>query len=81
MVDFIVEFLSSTGYIGVFLLMALENILPPIPSEMIMPFAGFVASKGELNVIGCQSASKTFPPFSVQYFPLLRAAERGLYAV
>ena len=52
MVDFIVEFLSSTGYIGVFLLMALENIFPPIPSEMIMPFAGFVASKGELNVIG-----------------------------
>lgn len=33
MVDFIVEFLSSTGYIGVFLLMALENIFPPIPSE------------------------------------------------
>lgn len=52
MVDFIVEFLSTTGYIGVFLLMALENIFPPIPSEMIMPFAGFIVSKGELNVIG-----------------------------
>lgn len=52
MVDFIVEFISRSGYLGVFLLMALENIFPPIPSEMIMPFAGFVASKGDLNVIG-----------------------------
>jgi membrane protein DedA with SNARE-associated domain len=32
--------------------MALENIFPPIPSEMIMPFAGFVASQGDLNFIG-----------------------------
>lgn len=52
MVDFIVEFISRSGYLGVFFLMALENIFPPIPSEMIMPFAGFVASKGDLNVIG-----------------------------
>ncbi len=46
MVDFIVEFIARSGYLGVFLLMALESIFPPIPSEMIMPFAGFVASKG-----------------------------------
>lgn len=52
MVDFIVDFITRTGYVGVFLLMALENIFPPIPSEMIMPFAGFVASKGDLNVVG-----------------------------
>lgn len=52
MVDFIVEFIARSGYLGVFLLMALENIFPPIPSEMIMPFAGFVASKGDLNVVG-----------------------------
>lgn len=52
MVDFILELISSSGYVGVFLLMALENIFPPIPSEMIMPFAGFVASKGDLNVVG-----------------------------
>ena len=52
MVDFIVEFISRTGYLGVFFLMALENIFPPIPSEIIMPFAGFVASKGDLNVVG-----------------------------
>ncbi len=52
MIDFIVDFISRTGYLGVFFLMALENIFPPIPSEMIMPFAGFVSSKGDLNVVG-----------------------------
>ncbi|MET0963752.1 MAG: DedA family protein [Noviherbaspirillum sp.] len=51
MFDFIVEFMSRYGYLGVFALMALENIFPPIPSEMIMPLAGFTAARGELNVL------------------------------
>lgn len=51
MFDFIVEFVKSSGYLGVFLLMAAENIFPPIPSELIMPLAGFVAARGELNII------------------------------
>jgi len=50
--DFITEFMQSGGYLAVFALMALENIFPPIPSELIMPFAGFVAARGELNVVG-----------------------------
>ena len=52
MFDFITDFLQSGGYFAVFALMALENIFPPIPSELIMPFAGFVAARGDLNVIG-----------------------------
>lgn len=52
MFDFIVEFMSRSGYFGVFALMALENIFPPIPSEMIMPLAGFIAARGELNAVG-----------------------------
>ncbi|RNF28060.1 alkaline phosphatase [Massilia aurea] len=52
MFDFITEFMQSGGYLAVFALMALENIFPPIPSELIMPFAGFVAARGDLNVIG-----------------------------
>jgi membrane protein DedA with SNARE-associated domain len=51
MFDWIVDFMSSSGYLGVFALMALENIFPPIPSEMIMPLAGFSAARGELNVV------------------------------
>ena len=52
MFEMIVEVVSRAGYIGVFLLMLLENIFPPIPSELIMPLAGFVAAKGELNIYG-----------------------------
>ncbi|WP_306393120.1 DedA family protein [Telluria beijingensis] len=52
MFDFITEFMQSGGYFAVFALMALENIFPPIPSELIMPFAGFVAARGDLNVVG-----------------------------
>jgi membrane protein DedA with SNARE-associated domain len=52
MFDFITKFLETSGYLGVFALMALENIFPPIPSEMIMPFAGFVVARGELNLVG-----------------------------
>ncbi|MDB5770182.1 MAG: dedA2 [Burkholderia sp.] len=51
MFDFIVQFMSQAGYFGVFALMALENIFPPIPSEMIMPLAGFAAARGDLNVV------------------------------
>lgn len=52
MFEFITDFLEKSGYLGVFALMALENIFPPIPSEMIMPFAGFVAARGDLNLAG-----------------------------
>ncbi|MDY0975534.1 DedA family protein [Massilia sp. CFBP9012] len=52
MFDFITEFMQSGGYLAVFALMALENIFPPIPSELIMPFAGFVAARGDLSVLG-----------------------------
>ena len=52
MFEFITEFLEKSGYLGVFALMALENIFPPIPSEMIMPFAGFVVARGDLNLVG-----------------------------
>ena len=52
MVDWITGFISSTGYLGIALLMFAENVFPPIPSELIMPFAGFVAARGELNPLG-----------------------------
>jgi membrane protein DedA with SNARE-associated domain len=56
MFEFIVKFISDSGYFGIFALMALENIFPPIPSEMIMPLAGFVAARGELNLVGVLAA-------------------------
>jgi membrane protein DedA with SNARE-associated domain len=49
--EFIVELVSRSGYVGIFLLMAAENIFPPIPSELIMPLAGFVAARGDLDIV------------------------------
>ncbi len=46
------EFIGSAGYLGVFALMVLESACIPIPSEGIMLFAGFSASKGELTLVG-----------------------------
>ncbi|HVK96038.1 MAG TPA: DedA family protein [Noviherbaspirillum sp.] len=51
MFDFIVDLVTHSGYLGVFLLMAAENIFPPIPSELIMPLAGFVAARGDMNMV------------------------------
>jgi membrane protein DedA with SNARE-associated domain len=50
------EFISSAGYPAVFLLMTLESACIPIPSEAIMLFAGFAASKGELTLVGIVAA-------------------------
>jgi membrane protein DedA with SNARE-associated domain len=50
------EFIGSTGLPAVFVLMALESACIPIPSEAIMLFAGFSASKGELTLFGIVAA-------------------------
>lgn len=49
MFDWIINLLERAGYLGVALLMFLENVFPPIPSELIMPLAGFTAAKGQLS--------------------------------
>ena len=49
MLESIINTINSFGYIGIAFLMALENIFPPIPSELIMPLAGFTASQGKLE--------------------------------
>lgn len=52
MTDFIISSIQSAGYIGIALLMLLENLFPPIPSELIVPFAGYVAARGDLWLPG-----------------------------
>lgn len=56
MFHWITNTLAQSGYLGVVLLMFLENIFPPIPSELIMPLAGFVAARGELSLPGVIAA-------------------------
>lgn len=50
MLDSALSLVESYGYIGTFFLMFVEMILPPIPSEAIMPFVGFAAYQGKLNI-------------------------------
>lgn len=48
--DWVTNMVESMGYLGVGLLMMLENVFPPIPSELVMPLAGYVCSKGQMNL-------------------------------
>lgn len=43
--------MESLGAVGAGIAIALENLFPPLPSEVILPLAGFTASKGSLNII------------------------------
>lgn len=50
MLDWVTNIISSFGYVGIALLMFLENVFPPIPSELIMPLAGFTVTQGKLSM-------------------------------
>ena len=50
--QWIISIMEQLGYLGIALLMFLDNIFPPIPSEIIMPSAGYSASQGELLLAG-----------------------------
>lgn len=52
MVEWMQNLMDSMGYLGILLLMILENLFPPIPSELIMPSAGFAAARGDLKLVG-----------------------------
>jgi membrane protein DedA with SNARE-associated domain len=49
---FIVAVISATGYFGVMILMAIESACIPLPSEVIMPFAGYLVSVGQFSLVG-----------------------------
>lgn len=57
MTDWIIQTISDLGYLGIFLVMLAESIFPPIPSELIIPFAGFAAANGDLNLFGVIAAA------------------------
>ncbi|MEM4313173.1 MAG: DedA family protein, partial [Thermoplasmata archaeon] len=53
----IIDFLAKYGYTAIFFLMMLESMMLPIPSEVIIPFGGFLAYKGYLNIYGVITAA------------------------
>ena len=71
---FIISVISSMGYFGIVLLMAIESACIPLPSEVIMPFSGYLVSQGRFNLwwvatagaIGCNLGSVI--AYEVGYF-------------
>lgn len=54
--SFIIAVISATGYAGVALLMAIESACIPLPSEIIMPFSGYLVHAGQLKLIWVATA-------------------------
>lgn len=52
MEQYIINFVNDFGYLGIILLITLENVFPPIPSEVILTFAGFITLSSKLTVWG-----------------------------
>ena len=57
MQEIILNIMNQFGYLGIFLLIAIENIFPPIPSEVILLFGGFMTTYTKLNILGIVIAS------------------------
>jgi len=55
--EYITSFISSGGYSSVFILMTLESMIAPVPSEAVMPFAGFLITEGQFTFTGVALAS------------------------
>lgn len=86
--------IDATGYLGVFFLMLLESLIPPIPSEGILPFVGFLVAEGKMVApvalgvasLGSLAGALTFyalgrwggRPLVGRYGRLLRLDERSL---
>ena len=51
MQELIISIMNEFGYLGIFLLIAIENIFPPIPSEVILLFGGFMTTYSDLNIV------------------------------
>lgn len=51
--------MEQFGYAGIFLIMLIENVFPPIPSEVILPFGGFMTTYTHLSVFGVVITSTT----------------------
>lgn len=57
MTSWITQLVEQASYFGVFALMVLENVFPPIPSLLVLPLAGFVSTQGQMSLTGAIIAS------------------------
>ena len=79
------DFISSTGYVAIFILMALESACLPVPSEAIMLFAGFSVSDGDLTLFGITAAGVlgnlvgSWAAYAVGYYGRLEVLEKNRF--
>ena len=68
--DYIQQFISSIGYLGVFILMTLESAALPVPSEVVMPFSGYLSYMGvfDLTLISIVGAAGCMAGSVLSYF-------------
>ncbi len=59
MAQWVLDVVSALGYLGLALLLIAENLFPPIPSEVVLPLAGFLVGRGDLNLWGALVAATT----------------------
>ena len=83
--DLVEQWVAQWGYLGIFAAMVLENVIPPIPSEVIMPLAGFYVGQGQLNFVGAVAAGLLGTVVGmIEVFSVIVAAEgvtvRGILA-
>ena len=57
--QWVLDVILALGYLGLALLLIAENLFPPIPSEVVLPLAGFLVGQGELNLWGALVAATT----------------------
>jgi hypothetical protein len=57
--DHVSDVVESLGDFGVAILVAIENLVPPIPSEIVLPLAGFVAGRGDANYLAWWSRRRS----------------------
>jgi len=92
--DFASDLIRDLGLVGLVALMFAENVFPPIPSEVMLPLAGYFVSTGDLNFIGVLVAATVGSvlgsvalyelaraggrPFILRYGSLLRLTEKDL---
>jgi membrane protein DedA with SNARE-associated domain len=57
MTDWVTDVIDALGYVGVAILVALESVFPPIPSEVVLPLAGFSAGRGDASLPGMIAAA------------------------
>ena len=70
--DWVTDVVHSLGYFGVAFLVAVENVFPPIPSEIVLPLAGFTAADGRDNVV-LMVVAATMPTARWKSLALVRA--------